>query len=150
MGTSKAADWIVKHACRTLLKQGSPRAMRLFGFGDPVAMQVEDATVDPASVAIGDETRLSFTLRVSTKKRAKVRLEYVVWYVKASGKASPKVFQIKEATLAPGAHVSTSKLSFVDRSTRKHHPGAHRITIVVNGVEKAETGVVVTPAAEGR
>ncbi len=142
-GTSKSADWIVKRACRTLLKKGNRRAMSLFGFGDPAALEVTDAAVSRDSVAIGGDARLSFTLRVGTKRRAKVRLEYEVWYVKANGSTSAKVFQIREATLAPGTHEFDVKLSFVERSTRKHYPGKHRITIVVNGVEKAETAIVL-------
>ncbi len=142
-GTSERTDWIVKRACRTLLKQGNPRAMLLFGFGDPKSLEIVDAGVSRKSVAIGGDARLSFTLRVGTKKPAKVRLEYTVWYVKANGRTSGKVFQIREATLPPGAHEFTAKLSFADLSTRKHYPGEHRITLTVNGVEKAETAIVL-------
>ena len=138
-GSSKSADWIIKRACRTLLKSGDQRAMLLFGFGDPTSMEVVDVGLSPKTVAIGGDLQLSFTLKVGTKKRCRVRLEYVVWYVKASGKTSGKVFQIREATLAPGNHQFTRKLSFADQSTRKHYPGEHRISIVVNGVEKGET-----------
>lgn len=31
-GESKEVDWIIKHGCRTLLKQGNPEIMELFGF----------------------------------------------------------------------------------------------------------------------
>lgn len=31
-GESKEVDWIIKHGCRTLLKQGIPEVMELFGF----------------------------------------------------------------------------------------------------------------------
>ena len=31
-GESKEVDWIIKHGCRTLLKQGNPEVMELFGF----------------------------------------------------------------------------------------------------------------------
>jgi 3-methyladenine DNA glycosylase AlkC len=138
-GSSKSADWIIKRACRSLLKSGDRRAMLLFGFGDPISMEVVDVGLNPQTVAIGGDVQLSFTLRVETKKRCRVRLEYVVWYVKASGKASGKVFQIREATLGPGEHAFTRKVSFADQSTRRHYPGEHRISIVVNGVEKGET-----------
>ena len=54
-----------------------------------------------------------------------------------------QVFQIKEDTFSPGEHDISRKISFVDRSTRKHYPGEHRISIVVNGVAKAETEVML-------
>jgi len=149
-GSSKSADWIVKHACRTLLKKGDPRALRLFGFGDPAALEVLGLIVSPPRAVIGDGTRLSFTLRVGTKEPSEVRLEYVVGYVKANGKTSPKVFQLREATLSPGDHDFAKTISFADLSTRKHYPGTHRIAVVVNGVEKAETTMLLdaVPAGE--
>ena len=142
-GTSKNTDWIVKRACRTMLKAGNTRAMRLFGFGDPKSIQVFNFKIAKKVVSIGADTKFSFTLKVETKRACKVRLEYILWYVKAKGKTSKKVFQIKEATFEPGKHEISRKLSFVDQSTRKHYPGKHRLAVVVNGVEKAETEVTV-------
>lgn len=142
-GSSDAADWIIKRACRTLLKAGNTRAMTLFGFGDPKALEVVGLELSKKTAKIGDDLRLSFRLEVGTKKTTKVRLEYVVWYVKARGKTSRKVFQIREALYEPGQHEISRKLSFADQSTRKHYPGDHRIVVVVNGVEKAETALVL-------
>jgi hypothetical protein len=130
-----------------MLKDGDRRAMMLFGFGDPTNLHVEDLEVDRQRVTIGDDAQLSFTLTVEGGRPSKVRLEYVVWYVKANGKASRKVFQIREAVLDPGRHELARKLSFVDRSTRKHYPGEHRIVVLANGVEKAETSVELGPTA---
>jgi 3-methyladenine DNA glycosylase AlkC len=144
-GSSEAADWIIKRACRTMLKDGDRRAMTLFGFGDPTNLHVEHLEVDRRRVTIGDDVQLSFTLTVEGGKPSKVRLEYVVWYVKARGTTSRKVFQIREAVLDPGRHELARKLSFVDRSTRKHYPGSHRIVVVANGVEKAETSIELGP-----
>jgi 3-methyladenine DNA glycosylase AlkC len=142
-GASKNTDWIIKRACRTMLKAGDTRAMRLFGFGDPRLMDVDDLELTDKTVAIGGDTRFSFRLKLKTKEPRKVRLEYFVWYVKKGGKISKKVFQIREDTFAPGEHEISRKLSFVDKSTRKHYPGKHRLSIVVNGVVKAETEVMV-------
>lgn len=137
-GSSDAADWIIKRACRTLLKAGDTRAMVLFGFGSPEALGVGEIGLSKTTARIGEDLRLSFQLEVETEEAVKVRLEYAVWYVKARGKTSKKVFQIREAHYEPGIHEISRKLSFEDRSTRKHYPGDHRIVVVVNGVEKAE------------
>jgi hypothetical protein len=37
------------------------------------------------------------------------------------------------------------KARFADQSTRKHNPGEHHITILVNGVEKATASFELTP-----
>ncbi|MFC1633858.1 DNA alkylation repair protein [Planctomycetota bacterium] len=143
-GESEHTDWIIKHACRTMLKAGDSRAMLLFGFGDPKNIGVKKFTFDKKKLAVGGNVQFSFTLQVDTKKACKVRLEYIVHFVKASGKTSKKVFKITENTYSPDEHTVKKKHSFMDMSTRKHHPGEHRITIVVNGVEKAQKTLTLT------
>lgn len=137
-GKSKNTDWIIKQGCRTLLKQGNKRAMRLFGFATPGKMSVENLKLSSSSPKIGDEITFSFDLKMETSSKQKVRLEYVVHYVKSSGKTSPKVFQISETILKKGTHRIEKKLSFANLTTRKHYPGRHKIEIVVNGEVKAE------------
>ena len=39
-GESQEIDWILKHGCRTLLKQGNAAAMELFGFGSSTEKSV--------------------------------------------------------------------------------------------------------------
>ncbi|QGY43404.1 DNA alkylation repair protein [Maribellus comscasis] len=137
-GNSKNTDWIIKHACRTLLKQGNNRAMLLFGFANPEQMQIKELQFSSLSPAIGDEISFSFNLNLKTKKKQKVRLEYIVHFVKKTGKTSPKVFQMKEVLLAPGIHPIQKKHSFANMSTRKHFSGEHKFQLVVNGEVKAE------------
>jgi len=136
-GTSEHTNWIVKHACRSMLKAGNTRAMLLFGFGDPVDIHVNSLEFDKKEVRIGEEVYFSFTLVVDTTGESKVRLEYAVDFIKARGQTSRKVFQIKELSYDPGSYPIKKKHSFVDRSTRKHYPGDHQFTIIINGTEKA-------------
>ena len=140
---SKNTDWIIKHACRTLLKQGNNRAMLLFGFANPEKMEVEKLDISNQAPKIGEDIEFSFKLNLKTDKKQKVRLEYIIHFVKASGKTSPKVFQMKEVEMTPGIHAIVKKHSFKDLSTRKHYPGEHSMEIVVNGVVKAENSLVL-------
>lgn len=135
-GQSEHGDRIVKHACRSLLKSGNTRAMRLFGFGDPAQIVLQNLRWEPESISIGEDLRFSFDLLVETEKSNKVRLEYAVYYVKAKGNLSKKIFQLRESEFKPGKHAVTKKQLFQDFSTRTHYPGEHRIAIIVNGVEK--------------
>ena len=150
-GTSKNTDWIVKRACRTMLKAGNERALLLFDFSQPADINVENLTMDKQILGIGDDLRFGFELRVATEKACRVRLEYRVDYVKASGKLSPKIFQLREADFNPGSHQISRKHSFENRSTRKHFPGQHRLAIIVNGVEMTSISFELTegPAAPG-
>ncbi len=135
-GQSKNTDWIVKRAYRTMLKAGNKRALLLFGFGDPGHIVVEDLAFDKQTLTIGENLKITFKLRLDTEGSKRIRLEYGVSYVKANGKLSFKVFQIKEASYEAGRYNISKKHSFKNLSTRKHYPGQHQITILVNGVDK--------------
>ena len=137
-GKSKNTDWIIKQACRTLLKQGNKRAMLLFGFANPEQMQIENLEFSNLKPMIGEDIFFLFHLKLNTKKQQKVRLEYIVHFVKLNGKTSPKVFQLKEVELKPGNHFMQKKHTFANMSTRKHFAGPHKFQIVVNGEVKAE------------
>ncbi|MBW6536733.1 MAG: hypothetical protein K0B11_17130 [Mariniphaga sp.] len=144
-GKSKNTDWIIKQGCRTLLKQGNKRAMRLFGFTNPGKMHVDNLKLSNDSPAIGDEITFSFDLKMETSSSQKVRLEYIVHYVKSSGKTSSKVFQISETILKKGIHRIKKKHSFANMSTRKHYPGEHKLEVVVNGEVKEEAILELLP-----
>jgi 3-methyladenine DNA glycosylase AlkC len=144
-GKSENTDWIIKQGCRTLLKQGNTRAMLLFGFANPKKISIENLKLSKTSPAIGDEINFSFEIKVDGSTKQKVRLEYIVHYVKSSGKTSPKVFQISETVLKTGTYHLKKKHSFVNMSTRKHYPGEHKIEIVVNGEVKAEAILKLLP-----
>ena len=137
-GHTKNTDWIVKHACRGMLKAGNQRALLLFGFADPTHISVENLTLDKQTLFIGEDLHFIFELRINTKDPCKVRLELGVYYVKAKGKLSRKVFHIREDSFDPGSHLISRKRSFENQSTRKHYAGEHQISIIVNGVEMAK------------
>jgi hypothetical protein len=138
-GKSGNVNRVVKHACRDMLKSGNKRAMMLFGFEDPSHIKIDSIKLGKNRVPIGDDLSFSFNMNVAGKSKSKIRLEYIIHYVKAAGKHSKKVFQIKEAEFEPGIHKISRKRSFADHSTRKHNPGTHRISIIANGVEKASS-----------
>lgn len=150
IGKSAQVDRLVKHACRDMLKKGNPRALALFGFDRSAAgstpkgaasLSVENACIDPPSVAIGEKVRLAYDLLVEAQEPVNVRLEYAVEYVRPSGKPSRKVFRLREAVFAPGRHAVQKNHSFMDQSTRKHYPGQHWFEVLVNGEKQARTSM---------
>ena len=136
-GKTENTDKIIKHACRSLLKAGNKNALLLFGFADPINIKVGNLKLNKEKIKIGEDLFYSFELNVSGNKTNKVRSEYRMDFVKASGKLSGKIFQILQKNYNPGKHLISRKHSFMDHSTRKHYPGIHKITIIINGVELA-------------
>ncbi|HAS41221.1 MAG TPA: DNA alkylation repair protein [Microscillaceae bacterium] len=135
-GHNKETNWIVKHACRTLLKQGNPRVLAIFGFLDASKVQINDLALTQHTLKIGEELEFSFT--VVPDQDSKLRIEYGIDYVKANGSTSRKIFQISEGKhQANESKALTRKQSVKNMTTRKHYPGKHTLAIIVNGLEKA-------------
>jgi len=140
-GECSHTDWIIKHGSRTLLKKGNSQALSLFGFNQEVQTEIHDLKLSQDQLAIGDSFTFSFQLnspRTTKTTSTKLRLEYAVDYVKANGKRSRKIFQIIEKLFPSNQDILLSRShSFREMSTRKHYPGIHQLTVLVNGMEKA-------------
>ena len=144
-GISPETDWIVRHACRGLLKKGNATALAQFGFQQGVAgIEIADLQAGE-SVPVGGRLGFSFTVKNVSAASVRVRLEYGIDYQTLSGKISSKVFRVKEFLLPAGhsEHIVRYQ-SFQDFTTRKHYPGPHRLCILVNGVVQAERPFEVT------
>ena len=136
-GESKEVDWIIKHGCRTLLKQGIPEVMELFGF-DSIRnnISVEDFQISSPKVKVGDSLEFGFNLLNHSNKTIKIRLEYGIYYQKANGTLTKKVHKISEKEYAGNSTTRiTRKHSVRVVTTRKFHLGLHQIAIIINGSE---------------
>ncbi len=135
-GKTKETDWLVKHACRTLLKQGHPEAMLLFGFGSVEQIDIIGFKILTPEVKIGESMAFSFDLVNKSKKPSKIRLEYGLDFQKANGRLSKKVFTISEKEY-PALSTTTinRKQPFKIITTRKLYPGRHQVSVIINGKE---------------
>lgn len=131
MGSDQKTDRMLKHACRSLLKQGHPKALALFGAA-PVQVINPELSLNQADVLYGTCLTFTFSAMLDGPLPASLRLEYAVDFMKSRGKPSVKVFKISEG--APKRQIKLTKsYRFKDLTTRKHYAGAHSISIIVNG-----------------
>ena len=130
----KARTPLVKHALRGLLKKGDRRAISLFALDSEAKVKVVAVEVTPRRIPLGGRGSLRAELMSTGRSPQKLRLEYEMAFARPGGRQARKVFQIREVELAPRQRLEmTRKLDFFDRTTRKHHPGEHTATLVVNG-----------------
>lgn len=130
-GRNPASDWVVKHGLRSLLKQAEPEALALFNFEPPTHIHIDQFTLDK-TVIMGDSFHFSFRLN-SPQTLGKLRIEYAIDFMKANAKQRRKIFQISESKLSVQTKTVSKLQSFRPISTRKHYPGEHRLTIIING-----------------
>ncbi|MGN6645563.1 MAG: DNA alkylation repair protein [Cytophaga sp.] len=138
-GNSKNTDWIIKHGARTLLKKAHGEVLVLFDLHTLVRCEVKELTVNRKKIALGETLAFSFVLHTDPKANSKLRIEFAVYYMKGTGNSSRKLFKITEQTYEKGSSIIfNKKISFKDLTTRKHYPGKHKLSIVVNGNELME------------
>ncbi|MCA9923995.1 MAG: DNA alkylation repair protein [Anaerolineales bacterium] len=130
---SKGTQWIVRHALRSLVKQGHEGALDVLGYGTPV-ITVESFTINPGSIHMGEAFTLDFTLRSRSEKPQNLVIDYVVYFVKANGQTNGKVFKWKTAVLPPNDAFTAQKTHTIKPiTTRRYYPGDHRVELQING-----------------
>jgi 3-methyladenine DNA glycosylase AlkC len=137
-GISKETDGIIKHGCRSLLKQGHPEILGFYGLSSK-ELVLTDFSIATKKIKIGDSLQFSFTVSNKGRKSVYTRLEYAVYFLRQNGLPGKKVFKLREKELAAGSSVSITKNhSFRLITTRVYYPGQQFITIIVNGKESAQ------------
>jgi len=133
---SENINWVIKHGCRTLLKQGNAEAMEIFGFDAVKNIVIKDFKISTPKVKINDSLEFGFKLANNSSKKVKIRLEYGIYYQKANGTLSIKVCRISEKEYEKDSitHI-TRKHSFRVVTTRVLHFGLHQVSIIINGKE---------------
>ncbi len=135
-GKTKETDWLVKHASRTLLKQGNTEMMELFGFGSLENIQIDNFQILTPKVKIGEALRFTFQLKNIGNSNSKIRLEYGLYYQKANGSLFRKVFTISEKEYPKNSMTTINrKQPFKVITTRKLHIGLHQLSLIINGEE---------------
>jgi len=133
-GASEERFKLLRHACRTLLKQGNQRVLHLFGYGSPNIKQVSFKVLTP-EVVLGHHVMFSLSCCSSVAHNQPLMIDYVIHHRKANGQRSPKVFKWRTTDLKAGETLVLAKKHGMKKiSTRQYYAGKHVIEIMVNGV----------------
>lgn len=140
---SKNRVWLVKHACRGLLKSGNTEVLSLFGFSQPDHIEVNHFLIDE-TVAMGEKLNFSFSL-TAPHALGKCRCEFVISFMKSNGNQADKIFKISESEISTHQKEFIKQFSFKAISTRKYYSGEHKLTLVINGVKMAQKSFSLLP-----
>jgi 3-methyladenine DNA glycosylase AlkC len=140
VGASTERTALLKHASRSLIKEGHGPMLALWGAGQFFQGRATLA-LSPSSVKVGDTLALAVSLSSNAKTAQKLVVDYAVHHVKANGSTSPKVFKGWVLTLEAGGRVDLQKQhSLKPVTTRRYHAGQHSVCLQVNGQVVAEQG----------
>lgn len=131
------SEWIIKHACRSLLKAGNSEVMELFEYANIQNYKIKQLMVETKVVHFGKSLQFEFEIENTSTHSATTRLEYGIYFLKANGQQSRKVFKISEIEMdACSSKIVKKQHPLIPLTTRKYYDGEHAVSLIVNGVEK--------------
>lgn len=130
---SPEREKLVRHACRSLVKQGHAATLAALGYGEP-EVALESLEVHTPVVQFGGELRFEVCLSSQAAKDQNLIVDYAIHHRKANGGSTAKVFKWKILRLRGGAAHKAEKIHRIRPiTTRVYYAGTHRVEIKVNG-----------------
>ena len=132
---SKEREKLVRHACRTLIKQGHAGAMNLFGFAPP-QVDISPLKLSVRQVSMGESLCFSVDIMSLSQQPQPLTIDYVLHMLRANGSSSPRVFKGGVTVLESGSKLQFARRhTFKEVTTRRHYPGTHAVSFRINGVD---------------
>jgi len=127
-------QWIIRHALRSLIKEGHPRALALMGYEAAPPVKAVPR-LDRKSCPIGETVTLEADLTNPTATPQALLLDIVVSFPGKNGALRGKVFKWTTLTLKSGEQITLRKRLpfFRPTSVRALYPGDHLIQLQLNG-----------------
>lgn len=124
---------LLRHASRSLLKQGHPDVLALWGIGQPLRGRVQ-LHVAPAAIRLSESITIVATIASTARRAQSLQVDYALHHVKANGRLTPKVFKGWRIELGAGESRTLAKRHALRPVTvRRYHAGRHVVDLVVNG-----------------
>ncbi|MET0450084.1 MAG: DNA alkylation repair protein [Aeromicrobium sp.] len=135
---------VARHALRTTIKAGHPKALELMGFNgsqfDVIGPVIAERKVQP-----GSDVRFVAHITNTGTQTARIAIDFRLHFRKADGTLRPKVFKIATRTIASGETATIGKsYSFRPQTTRAFHPGEHAIELQINGRPYGRSAFLLT------
>lgn len=132
----EGTQWLIRHAARTLVKQGNEAALTILGFDSKAELVLSNIRLEKPFVKMGGDLDISFEIQSNSRQAQDLMIDYVIHHVKANGKLKPKVFKLAKKRLPAREIVRISKRhAFRLITTRKYYAGKHVLEIQVNGIK---------------
>jgi len=133
-GANKNRERLVRHGCRTLIKQGHKETLKALGYGTP-HVSLEKMEITSPEVIFGDSLTFDIALTSTSDKVQNLIIDYAIHHRKANGTTSAKIFKWKVIMLKPSETLRAKRKHAIKKiTTRVYYPGKHYLEIFVNGV----------------
>lgn len=128
--SDEKTKWVIRHASRTLLKNGNLKALKVHGYS---LRETFTGTLKINKLRVKENEKFELKVELNSKnsKSKKILIEYKVYFVKKNG-ISPKIFRFKDTKMNKDLTL-TKNIAIKNVTVRKNYTGEHKIEILVNG-----------------
>lgn len=124
---------LLRHACRSLIKQGHPKALAVFGYRPP-KLELQSLNIDNATVKLGSALDFSVRLHSLSSKKQSLIIDYVIHHQKNNGQLAAKVFKWTKTQIEPEQTLMLNRSHKMrEVTTRRYYPGLHAVSLRING-----------------
>ncbi len=131
---SENIQWIIKHASRTLIKKGHPKAFVLHGVNQSV-IKLLKSEIKNSKIFLGQSLKVVISIKNASKKSALVIIDHDMHLLKLNKSHSIKVFKGKKVSLNPQ---EIKEIEFAiplkKVTTRVYYEGIQYWNCKINGV----------------
>jgi len=130
---------MLRHACRTLIKKGDAGILSALGYTSAKnlhkTLHLQQFAIEHDRPRIGEHLAMNMVLRSNHHKPQTLVVDYTIYFRRANGEFSTKVFKWKNCRLLPGETLVLAKRHSLKKiTTRVYYPGAHKVAVQINGV----------------
>lgn len=132
-GANKDRHRLLKHACRTLIKQGHKPTLQAFGYTKP-NVSLQHINLHTPQLKLGNHLEFSISLTSNSNQTQPLIIDFIIHHQKSNGTTSPKVFKWKTLELPAGKTLNMTKKHMMKPiTTRVYYAGLHHLEIQING-----------------
>lgn len=133
INADKNREKLIKHACRSLIKQGHKKTLKALGYSEP-KVELKTLKIINPKLKFGNALEFEIKLSSNSQNTQQLIIDYVIHHRKANGSTSPKVFKWKTISLKAAEDFSSQRKHPIKKiTTRVYYPGRHQLEIQVNG-----------------
>lgn len=134
-GANNNRQKLVRHACRSLIKQGHKNTLKAFGIKEPL-IKIGNFNIMTPQVLFGENLEFDLEIISTSNKEQQLIIDYLVHFKKANGKLAAKVFKWTKFTLKPNEQkILRKKHPIRSITTRKYYQGKQALSLRINGAD---------------
>ena len=125
---------IIRHSCRSLIKQSHVGALQLQGYSPTPQIKVKQFDIQPNQINLGQKFEVSLIVESQAKSDQALLIDLELLSPGLNGKSRRRVLKWCRREITAGSTLSIAKKwPIKDTTIRKERVGMHYINLIING-----------------